>query len=222
MSRFNNTKRPEIFMLLLERDGPICQGRGCNKLLHEVENIDIDHLDNDSNNNQLSNLQLLCHSCNIKKGMASSRQAYVCVDMNKQAGSNGHGRDDMVTIKSDRIVSSSVRVVSKQTLEQEKKEAEALQAAKEDAALTPTQRVNKRCEKPFNAWMTDLIKRGWKYDFETWTNAGAQEFKCSPETIRKYLNKRTNPINGDLHTKVDDDGHGNKDTYLTFRDKQEN
>jgi hypothetical protein len=110
------------------------------------------------------------------------------------------------------------RYQTEQDLQREKADSEALQAAKEDAALTPVMRVNKRCEKPFNEWITAMIQDGHKYDFETWCNAGATEFKCSPETVRKYLNKRTNPINGDLFAKTgDDDGSGTRESYLAFK-----
>lgn len=82
--------------------------------------------------------------------------------------------------------------------ELERRQAQVLSDEKEDAALTPTMRKNKKCEKPFNKWLNQRIAEGARHNFQEWCNAGANRFECSPDTIRKYLDKRTNPENGDL------------------------
>lgn len=82
-------------MLLLERDGNICQC-GCGYLFTSINEMRVDHIDGSESHNCLNNLQLLRHGCNIEKGFtepndtawlmssypASSRQKErVCVPM---------------------------------------------------------------------------------------------------------------------------------------------
>ena len=60
----NKRTRDELYPIVSKRDGDYC--RCCRKLPHEVQLI-IDHRDNDNSNNTLTNLQLLCRSCNYVK-----------------------------------------------------------------------------------------------------------------------------------------------------------
>lgn len=56
-------------MLLLERDGNICQGEGCSKPFNSLSDIRVDEIDGSEHHNCLRNKQLLHHHCNIKKGL---------------------------------------------------------------------------------------------------------------------------------------------------------
>lgn len=73
MSRFNNGKRVEIYMSLVEQHGEICQGgysQNCERVPCEPGTLEIDHGDNSEHHNCMRNLRgLLCHACNVKKGM---------------------------------------------------------------------------------------------------------------------------------------------------------
>jgi len=86
-------------MLLLERDGNICQC-GCGYLFKSISEMRVDHIDGSESHNCLSNLQLLRHGCNIEKGFTepndtawlsssypkSSRQkACVCVPTGRKS-----------------------------------------------------------------------------------------------------------------------------------------
>ncbi len=42
----------------------------------EIPRLDIDHIDNNTFNNDLKNLQLLCHSCNVKKGFIQATEPF--------------------------------------------------------------------------------------------------------------------------------------------------
>lgn len=59
-----NASRDMLFQALVERDGCLCQH------CHSVENLTVDHIIPVSRGgkNYLSNLQILCKSCNSKKG----------------------------------------------------------------------------------------------------------------------------------------------------------
>ena len=64
--RFSTQQRAEFYKQLLERDGDCCQL--CDTPAHETPQaygLQVDHIDHDTSNNDLSNLRLLCRSCNI-------------------------------------------------------------------------------------------------------------------------------------------------------------
>lgn len=226
---YNNETRTARLMEVMERDGPYCMGKGCFIHLSQLKPIDV-HLHHikplkEGGCDHIVNQVALCRGCHSKESkgtlelnsMATRLPLCVCgnncadtvTEAHAKAGEGGRVYIDQSIGK--------FRYQTEQDLAKEKADADTLQAAKEDAALTPVMRVNKRCEKPFHKWITDMIQSGLKYDFETWINAGGNEFKCSTETVRKYLNKRTNPINGDLIAKTEIDGSGATTTYLAFR-----
>lgn len=64
MSRMSAKNRSYYYPILIKRDGEHCHL--CPKGAPEYRLV-IDHIDNNNQNNQLTNLQLLCYSCNGKK-----------------------------------------------------------------------------------------------------------------------------------------------------------
>lgn len=58
------SKRIELYHLLIQRDGDRC--RICHVSGYRARLV-VDHIDNDSRNNELSNLQLLCRTHNYRK-----------------------------------------------------------------------------------------------------------------------------------------------------------
>ena len=60
----NGPMRKRLYKLVAVRDGEYC--RGCSKLPFEGQLV-VDHRDNESSNNNPSNLQLLCRRCNFLK-----------------------------------------------------------------------------------------------------------------------------------------------------------
>jgi hypothetical protein len=60
-----------LYALIVEHDGEICRGRysdNCSKIPAKPGDLEIDHIDGSEHHNCLTNLQLLCHACNVKKG----------------------------------------------------------------------------------------------------------------------------------------------------------
>ena len=64
MSNMNGLTRKKLYPLIAFRDGEYC--RCCGVLPHERQLV-IDHKDNDNSVHDLSNLQLLCRTCNYLK-----------------------------------------------------------------------------------------------------------------------------------------------------------
>ena len=60
----NGPMRKRLYKMVAVRDGEYC--RGCSKLPSEGQLV-VDHRDNESSNNNPSNLQLLCRRCNFLK-----------------------------------------------------------------------------------------------------------------------------------------------------------
>lgn len=64
MANMNGRTRKRLLGVLFNRDGSRC--KWCGKELND-QAARIDHKDRDSANNNLDNLQILCHQCNILK-----------------------------------------------------------------------------------------------------------------------------------------------------------
>ena len=82
MSNMNSRKRKTAYPYLKNMFGPYC--RGCQVLESERELV-IDHIDNNNKNNNPSNWQFLCRSCNyIKNPRLKEREPLdVCVSVSK-------------------------------------------------------------------------------------------------------------------------------------------
>ena len=78
-------------MIIVDRDGECC--KFCGRSPPEVKLV-IDHKDNDNQNNNLSNVQLACRSCNYKKN--PRRPLAMCV--NKENNS----RFDSISINQEK------------------------------------------------------------------------------------------------------------------------
>jgi len=64
VSNMNKKTRDKLYPIIAKRDGEYC--KCCGKLPNEGK-LEIDHRDNNNSNNSLTNLQLLCRSCNYLK-----------------------------------------------------------------------------------------------------------------------------------------------------------
>lgn len=60
-SLYKTARWQQLRRIVLNRH-PICQGVGCMAI-----GIDVDHIDGDTSNNDLTNLQSLCHACHSAK-----------------------------------------------------------------------------------------------------------------------------------------------------------
>ena len=80
MSNMNSRMRKTAYPYLKNMFGPYC--RGCQALESEIELV-IDHIDNNNKNNNPSNWQFLCRSCNyIKNPRLEEREPLdVCVSV---------------------------------------------------------------------------------------------------------------------------------------------
>ena len=63
MSNMNKRLHDLLYPLIEEKQGKICANFECGN----VEDLFIDHIDNNNSNNDIDNLQFLCRSCNTKK-----------------------------------------------------------------------------------------------------------------------------------------------------------
>ncbi len=61
--------------------------------------------------------------------------------------------------------------------------------------ITASEKKNYDCEKPFRGWLINLIsENNGEYDYDDARDAGAEKFKCSPETTRKYIDKMKSSV----------------------------
>jgi hypothetical protein len=76
MTNMNSKQREMLKPFVMAKQGGIfcveC-GKTREQLMNDGKSgqIDIDHIDNNNNHNELENLQFLCHSCNTKKNHPS-------------------------------------------------------------------------------------------------------------------------------------------------------
>ena len=200
MGRYQYRDRAELLLYLIERDGAICRLCSPPHVL-TIPAMQIDHIDGSENHNCVRNLRIVCGSRNIRLGMALAadlafgfRQSPLWIEapLNlRQITTNQRlcmcGRPstpDHVCQLTDPAVSAR------------------LEEEKDKPTLTAPMRKNKKCEAPFNDWLTSEIQKGARFTYEDWANAGAHTFECSPETTKRYLDKRLNPVTGDLSIMV--------------------
>jgi len=92
VSKMNGNTRRRKYQEIVKRDGEYC--RCCGKLPYEGQLV-IDHRDNYSSNNSLTNLQLLCRACNYIKNprkrpddlcvnYKSNRENESCLSINRE------------------------------------------------------------------------------------------------------------------------------------------
>lgn len=209
VARFNNRKRAEVFLFLLERDGAICMG--CDKKhVLDLKKARIDHMDQDPDHNCPKNWRLVCNAFNVKKRQLPILPSPICVcdcgyDPNQPKAPAGEGGDPEAPVLSEALAGAKIRI-------------DDLEA---DKTRTATMRKNDKCEAPFNKWLNSMLDDGEAYTYDEYSNAGALTFECSVETIKRYLNKRLdlpdcNPINGDLTLRP---GKGNR-LCVTWKERE--
>jgi len=77
-------------------------------------------------------------------------------------------------------------------------ERQRIDEEKDKPTITAAQRVNRRCERPFNRWLNAELQKGVLGTLEDWATGGAHLFECSQITTMRYLEKRISPMTGDL------------------------
>lgn len=207
---YNNETRYNMLMRVIERDGPYCSGEGCRVHLSTIKPIDV-HLHHvtalkDGGSDAIENLKALCRVCHTHATLHEIRtrqRLYVCGQEDGQENTSAYTltdeqeqpeeKSEMETIRIDRPMSSGFIVRKKQSASD----------VQDEKTKTATMRKNDRCEKPFNAWLDEMLVGGYRYSIEEWCNGGANQFECSQESVWRYLKKRLdlpdcNPINGDL------------------------
>lgn len=78
MGGINKKTRKKLYKLLVERDSECC--RNC-KVPATEKQLVIDHKNNNSKDNRLENLQLLCRKCNYLKNPRKKPFDFVCVSV---------------------------------------------------------------------------------------------------------------------------------------------
>lgn len=225
--RFNNSQRLDILMHLIERDGPLCQGESCKRLL-QIPDMRIDHIIPVKANgpNELSNYQILCHACNIRKGM-NEDSLCVCTESTETTepaktaennavitttDGNGNGKAATHTTAPKVLDSAYMYAEIGQTV---RKRVDDLES---DKTRTATMKKADKCKRPFNRWLDSMLENGSAFTYDEYANAGANIFEASEATIKRYINERLdapdcNPITGDLTLRI---GPGGK-LCLTYK-----
>lgn len=217
MSRYSSNHRDDIRLLLLERDGPICQR--CKSPLASFPNIVVDHIDNSKHHNCLSNLQLLCYGCNNSKShwyhdrkeqepafsaewltcpynavFSGDQALYVCAETNTseptniKVSYNENGTKETIEDMGD--FEKVTRSRPSGECEFYRKKQTTAAEVQDEKTKTATMRKNDRCEKPFNVWLNEQLRANAAFSIEEWCNGGANQFECSQESVWRYLKKR--------------------------------
>jgi len=194
-NRFTKSKRKKIVKVLLSRDGNICEY--CKKPLinldkveHKIDQLmeavlrerktDIDHIDGNSENNELTNLRLLHHGCN--------REAYL---------------EGLKEYMKSRAISSAG--MSKR----EKKEGASSLAygMRPEDGFAPNK--NAEVEPIFRKWVFTMILQHKGRSYLTQTNLvkdGSEMVGASPKTVYVYMSRLTAVIFGSLEFTLNHEG----------------
>jgi len=135
----NGPTRKKLFQILVSRDGQFC--KGCGALASEKPLV-IDHRDNNNRNNDLSNLQILCRSCNYQKN--PRRPVDMCVSEEESP--------DQSELEVSRTKEPSFRKFVCHQISEEKSipEQELINSGSEYSGISPVtakRYLNKMCSK---------------------------------------------------------------------------
>jgi hypothetical protein len=203
MGRYHNRDRGDLLLYLIERDGAICQVCVPPHTL-TIPQMKIDHIDGSENHNCVRNLRIICHGQNIKRGMSLALDLEYALSPDPRwiksplspEDRSGESSLTFVCVGKDKRISANVDTPADPEV------VKRLDAEKDRSTITATMRVNRRCEAPFNSWLNTEIQKGARFTYDEWANSGAHIFECSQETTKRYLDKRLNPMSGDLSIMV--------------------
>lgn len=223
--RFNNMQRLDILMHLIERDGPLCQGEHCNRML-QIPDMRIDHIIPVKANgpNNLTNYQILCHACNIRKGMNEDSLCVCTESPAKPEPSKTTENNAVITATADNgnghaaTHTTAPKVLDSAYMYAEKPVRVNINDLESDKTRTATMKKADKCKRPFNKWLDSMLDDGAAFTYDEYANAGANIFEASEATIKRYINERLdapdcNPITGDLTLRI---GPGGK-LCLTYK-----
>ncbi|MGA9363321.1 MAG: HNH endonuclease [Bacteroidota bacterium] len=176
MSRLNGKQIQHAKEQCAERDGVQCNrklGHGCGRKPPEVY-LELDHIDGNIENNDRSNHQLLCRHCNRKKD------------------SRGQGRGRKFFHFSDKIMSL-----------RNKNRGKGPRRGKEKLLVQYVSMEKNLVSEPIVVvFIQETVGRLRLVEEVDLVNAAAEEVRkrtgrtISPQTVRIYLEKLCNPING--------------------------
>ena len=153
--------------ILAERDGRRCMI--CKREEVTVMLLTVDHLDGNTRNNELSNLQLAHATCNASAYQQTIKRALVGVVAENERDKTG-------------IVPLSLNMNDK---------TELTKQLVDYGSGSIEMQVNNITEISFRNWLMAFIKSNSTILKKTAINAGAEETGCNPVTTRRYLDKLT-------------------------------
>ena len=168
-NRFQHKTRLWVYRYLVLRDGNKCQH--CGKIpaaLNEKPTarkpafLEIDHIDGNKRNDEPTNLQLLCKTCNVIK---------------ENKGRAGRESPSAMREREMREGQPATRI------------ARELVNYMEEAPAT--MQANFLYEMTFRQWLLDKIAKHGSFLKQDAIDAGAEVIGCSPVTTKRYLDKLT-------------------------------
>lgn len=166
MRRWTPKTRAWVYRFLVERSGEICLL--CQKPKTKSRRLEIDHIDQNTNNDQPDNLALICSRCNKKLNALSPSQ---------------HKR--LLSVLYANCVCVSENFKGNNQTELTKRLIDYQQAS-------PEMKANDLFEVKYREWVLAQVREyGGTFSKKEAINSGAEIIGCSPATITRYLDKLT-------------------------------
>ncbi len=166
--RFQPNVKNWVYRYLVLRDGEKCLICGAKPKKGKL--LDIDHADNDTTNNEPSNLHLLCHKCNCSLRSKSSKNHVRFVA--KHSAKNERERE--------RERGNSQTSIVKELIDYRKG--------------SPEMQANACFEVQFREWILTQVKDWGSYPKTDAMATGAEYVGCSPLTIGRYISKLVSDV----------------------------
>ena len=170
--RMSTKARAMAYAFIAARDGDECAS--CHCAPHETPHpLEIDHIDESQGNWTITNLQLLCKPCNVKKANGARR---------RDKGARQHDKD---------APPSQASLIPSVARERENPASRLVAQVSGFAHGEPSQRANLLYEPVFRAWVLQHIDRHGFISETDAINGGAEVSGANPRTTALYLAKLT-------------------------------
>lgn len=187
---------------LIQRDGNRCSTPGCLVVGTDIKPLEVDHIDGDYENDDPSNLKLLCHKCNCREWhrrrnlSPETRTSAVCVkssngtaqqqsEIPPQAPQNESIRGEKYNMSQiEPITGSFFRSVSTKSVSVCANEGDETRVDEESAEI----RINREKEPLYRSLALEMAARR-KLTTRRAIYGLAEKLGLSPATTRRYLEK---------------------------------
>lgn len=178
--------------------------------IKKEQRLELNHIDGNPGNNQPSNWNLLCTSCNLWWSLTNRRAL-----MTGEAGENEKSRVENETRpgaiyhperKAEGSVDNSGVGGGETDTIEIKERYSATRRVRDEVAFKEgetTMQANARFEPPFRLYCLTKVRNLGKVLWSDLEDGGAEKVGCSPKTAEKYLKKLTGP-EGALRKVIED------------------